>query len=101
MPPVASVEGNEEWSGGGSWVLSTILLACGGLAGLIAILFAFYGAFDNPGEPASAALVAAATPIALGGLALAAVGGVLRYCCSWDDCDWDEEDDTKSATTAP
>ena len=83
-------EKREEWSGGGSWILSTVLLAVGGVAGAVAILFALWGALDNPAEAASIALVAAATPIALGGIALAAVGGIIRYCCS-DWCDWDDE----------
>jgi hypothetical protein len=91
---VAGLEGTEkEWSGGGSWILSTVLLAAGGLAGAIAILFAFFGAFGDPADASSGALIAAATPVALGGLALAAVGGVLRYCCMcWDDCDWDDDE---------
>lgn len=100
---VDQVEGREEkWSGGGSWIMSTLLMAVGGVAAAIAIIFAFWGAFDNPGEASSVALISAATPLALGGIALVALGGVLRYCCMcWDDCDWEEEDDKKSAMTSP
>ncbi|HEX9817248.1 MAG TPA: hypothetical protein VGB18_09730 [Candidatus Thermoplasmatota archaeon] len=100
---VDQVDGHEkEWSGGGSWILSTVLMAVGGVAAALAVLFALWGAFDNPGEVGSTALIAAATPLALGSIGLIALGGVLRYCCMcWDDCDWDEEDDQKSATTAP
>jgi hypothetical protein len=85
----------------GGWMLSSVLLTIGAVAAALAILLALWGAFDNPGEAASAALVAAATPIALGALAFGVIGGVLRYSCSWGDCDWDDEDDRSSATTAP
>jgi hypothetical protein len=81
-----------EWSGGGGWILSTMLLGLGVLIALAAIGFALVGSLDNGGEPASQSLVAAATPLALSAIALIGVGGVLRYCCYCDwDCDWDEE----------
>ena len=99
---VDQVDNRDETGSGGSWVLSTILMVVGGVAAAIAIIFALWGAFDNPGEASSLALISAATPLALAAIALVGLGGVLRYCCMcWDDCDWDEEDDKKSATTAP
>lgn len=100
MDPVESHE--KEWNGGGSWIMSTILMAVGGVAAAVAVMFALWGALNNPGELSSTTLIAAATPLALGGIGLIGLGGVLRYCCMcWDDCDWDDEDDKKSATTGP
>lgn len=84
-------------------MLSTFLLALGGVAALVAIIFGIVGGLVDRDQPASLALATAGTPIALGGLALIALGGILRYCsyCCDDDCDWDEEDDSKSASTSP
>lgn len=93
---------NREWSGGGLWMLSNFLLVLAAAAGLVATLFAVWGAFQQPGDLRAATLIAAATPIALGAIAFAAVGGILRYsCCGWGECDWDGEDDTKNAMTGP